>query len=208
MERRAMSTRNLLLSIGSLAVLGAAAPLHWSCGSGAAAAALEAPPRSAASASSAPAAALELEAGAAAGAHGPSSRSASEPASTVPSAADFEEKYRYADRDALEGFHAGLLARVQSLGTQIMSARMRAGLSTRYQGKVGGPNPVTEFGNQDARYWHPGTEPHVANTMVMRTGPGTYEASSLVVGDYPEFDPLQAEMEWLDRRLSALKKGK
>jgi hypothetical protein len=204
MERSAMNTKTWILSIGSLAVLGAAAPLYWSCGSHAAGAALEAPLRSETHASSAPATALELEAGTAAEPHGPSSRSASEPASTVPSAAEFEEKYRYADRTALEGFQAGMKAQVQKLGVEIMSARMRAGLSTHYTGKVGGPNPVTEFGMQDARYWHPGTEPHVANTMVMGKGHGTFEAASLVVGDYPEFDPLQAEMEWLEKRIKTL----
>jgi hypothetical protein len=204
MERSAMNTKTWMLSIGSLAVLGAAAPLYWSRGSRPAGAALEAPQRTETPASSE--SALELEAGAAAEAHGPSSRSASVPESTLPSAAEFEEKYRYADRQALEGFQVGMSAQVQKLGTQIMSARMRAGLTTHYQGKVGGPNNITEFANQDARYWHPGTEPRMANMMVMSRGHGTFEAASLVVGDYPEFDPLLAELDWLEKRIKTLGK--
>jgi hypothetical protein len=201
-----MNPRTALLSIGSLAVLGAAAPLYWKLGSREPGAALEAALRLEVPASPGPA--LELEAGAAADAHGPSGRSASQPASTVPSAADFDEKYRYADRDALEIFQTGLAAQAQKLGIQIMSARMRAGLSTHYQGKLGGPNNLTEFANQDARYWHPRTEPRVANTMVHSQGHATFEAVSLVVGDYPEFDPLQAELDWLEKRIYELEPPK
>ena len=172
-----MNSRISFASLGALVVFGTAATVFFALGSRGAAA-LAADPTAV-----------------------PATRAHEERIAEVPSAAEFEQKYQYADRDALDGFRAGLEKEVQRVGMQLMSARMRAGLFTHYQGKQGQANAIDAFARQDARYWHPGSEPRMVNMMVLSKGHASFDAVALVSGDYPEFDALQAELDWLEARI-------